>query len=95
MKYKTKEEIRHKNNIFLLEEETFDENNIYSAMDDYAKQECIEFLKWAVEEHSDPYEGFSLSGNILLGGDTKYVNGKELTMNQFYELYLQYKNLIV
>ena len=40
----TKEQIRHNNDIWLSEEETFDENNIYSAMEDYAKQECIEFL---------------------------------------------------
>ena len=91
----TKEEIRHKNDIYLSEEETFDENNIYSAMDDYAKQECIEFLKWAVNEHSVPFEGFSLSGNRLLGGDTKFVNGEELTMSQFYDLYLQSKCKVV
>jgi hypothetical protein len=91
----TKEEIRHNNNIFLSQEETFDENNIYSAMDEYAKQECIEFLKWAVKEHSVSFEGFSLSGNRLLGGDTKFVNGEELTMSQFYELYLQSKSLVV
>ena len=67
----------------------------YEAMDEYAKQECIEFLKWAVKEHSVPFEGFSLSGNRLLGGDTKFVNGEELTMSQFYDLYLQSKSLVV
>lgn len=91
----TKEQIRHNNDIWLSEEETFDENNIYSAMEDYAKQECIEFLRWAVKNHSVPFEGFSLSGNRLLGGDTKFVNGEELTMSQFYDLYLQYKGLVV
>lgn len=87
----TKEEIRHKNNIFLTSDVTFDEHNIYAAMDEYAKQEAIEFLKWAVNEHSVDCEGFSLSGNRFLGGDTKFVNGEELTMSQFYELYLKSK----
>jgi len=87
----TKEEIRHKNNIFLISDVTFDEHNIYAAMDEYAKQEAIEFLKWAVNEHSDDCEGFTLSGNKSLGGATKFVNREELTMSQFYELYLKFK----
>ena len=95
IKIMTKEEIRHKNNIYLSKEETFTETDIYSAMDEYAKQECIEFLKWAINEHSADYEGFSLSANRLLGGDTKFVNGEELTMSQFYELYLQSKGKVV
>jgi len=66
--------------------------NVYAAMDEYAKQEAIEFLKWAVNEHSVDCEGFSLSGNRFLGGDTKFVNGEELTMSQFYELYLKSKS---
>lgn len=63
----------------------------YEAMDKYAKQEAIEFLKWSVKNHSIDFEGFTLSGNIKLGGDTKFVNGEELTMSQFYELYLKSK----
>ena len=66
-----------------------------TAMDEYAKQDGIEFLKWAVKNHSVDYEGFNLSGNRLLGGDTIFVNGEELTMSQFYDLYIQTKVLVV
>lgn len=52
--------------------------------------EAIEFLKWAVKNHSVPYEGFSLSYNASLGGATKFVDGKELTMTQFYHLYKKF-----
>lgn len=65
--------------------------NVYVSMEIYAKQEAIEFLKWSVKNHSIDFEGFTLSGNIKLGGDTKFVNGEELTMSQFYELYLKSK----
>jgi len=65
---------------------------IYPAIDEYAKQEAIEFLKWAVENHSVDCEGFSLSGNKSMGGATKFVNGEELSIGQFYELYLKSKS---
>lgn len=46
---KTKEEIRHQNNIYLTEEELFDENDIYNAMDEYAKQESVLFFAFKHE----------------------------------------------
>lgn len=56
-----------------------------------AKQECIEFLKWAVKNHSVDYEGFSLS--LFNNGDVKkFVDGEELTMDEFYNLYITSKN---
>lgn len=70
----------------------FSKKNAIDEVLDIIKNECISYLKWAVREHSVPYEGFSLSGNRLLGGDTKFVNGEELTMSQFYTLYIQYKD---
>jgi len=80
----TKEEILAENEIT---DRSLYFNRAINAMDVYAKQEAIEFLKWAVENHSDSYEGFSLSGNTKLGGETKFVNGEELTISQFYDLY--------
>lgn len=87
----TKYEIAEKETMGIFDEHELDITGLSNSMDIYAKQEAIGFLKWAVENHSVPYEGFSLSANRSLGGDTKFVDGKEITITQFYELYLKSK----
>ena len=61
---------------------------IYKAMDIYAEQTSIEFICWAVKNHSVPFEGFSL--NFFTNGDVKiFVNHEEITIQQLYSLFKQ------
>lgn len=56
--------------------------DIYIAMDTYAKQECIEFLKWAGE-------------NVWIGNSWHHIDDKDgnkpLSETELYELYIQSK----
>lgn len=56
-----------------------------------AKQEAIAFLKWAVENHSDDYEGFGLNGFTDNREETVFVNHEEITLRQFFDLYTKHK----
>lgn len=59
--------------------------DIYTVMDEYAKQECIEFAEWLTREDS-PY--------AVLYGNRKErfaTNENDYTVEQLYEMFLQTK----
>ena len=82
----TKEEIRHKNDIFIISDVTFDEHNIYAAMDEYAKQEAICFAKFAMQ-NSWQELNFGGMGRMWVNRN----DYREYSDEDFYELYLKSK----
>tara|TARA_R110000868_G_scaffold243011_1_gene498706 strand:- start:411 stop:704 length:294 start_codon:yes stop_codon:yes gene_type:complete len=67
-------------------------NDAIKAMDEYAKQEAIEFFKWFYEEFNQHYDGMPISGNTSLGGMTFFYKHEEYPISHAYELYIQSKN---
>jgi hypothetical protein len=69
----------------------YEEPDVLKAMEEYAKEESIAFLKWAVDNHSIDFEGFSLSGknSVWAGGEEAAKAGdmKEITLQEFYDLF--------
>jgi len=55
-------------------------------MDEYAKQESIEFIKWAIKNYSVSCKGFSPPVYSFIDRDMREIGADKL-----YELYQQYK----
>ena len=51
MDIKTKEEILDSNNVYWIPNVSIERADIWDAMDKYAKQECIEFLKFIIDKN--------------------------------------------
>jgi len=60
--------------------------NIQLEKLEYAKQEAIEFIKWAVKNHNISCKGFSPIVYSFIDGDMR-----EIGANKLYELYQQSK----
>ncbi len=54
------------------------------------KQEAIAFLKWAVDNYSDTYEGFTVTSQI---GQEDYIweKSEQITLSKLYDIYLKSK----
>lgn len=59
------------------------------AMDEYAKQQSIAFIIWAVENHSIPFEGFSLNTFTDNREPEIFLDGEEAPVSKLYEKFAE------
>ncbi len=93
----TKEEIRHKSGVCVLEDNEPDVKNIENAMAEYAEQECIgfaEFIKDNSYTKSDKgwYQYHTVAKDYPAGYSMMIQVYDFLTIKQVYQIYLQSKN---
>ncbi len=87
----TKEEILEKNCVYWISEVSIERSDVYDAMEEYAKQESLEFFKWVVDTYTTDESRLPLSGNSMLGGMTIFIDHHEYPISYVYQLYLQSK----
>lgn len=65
--------------------------HIYSSMDQYAEQECNEFLKWVIDQFTTDEDRLPISSNTTLGGMTVFIAGNEYPITKLHKLFIESK----
>lgn len=71
--------------------EYMDRDDISSAMDEYAKQEAIEFAKWKYENYVEPHSGYGYVTKNDFYSIEDLNSIEKLHIPTLYEIFLQSK----